>query len=161
MSYPQTLENLTAREAISDAMYRALLGFDYNDVAIFNSAFAGEDVVLEINSGPGEDVSVQGLSSIRTQFLAHVGPMDTTHMTSNVRVSFKEGESTASLTANFLAQHCPPGRGKELDGPKFMASGQYSIDLVHDNADGMWKIKKWVLNIIWRQGDISVMHRSA
>lgn len=85
--------------------------------------------------------------------------MDTTHMISNVRVDVKDGADTASLTAYALAQHCPPGKGKELDAPKYLVGGEYWIDLVRDEGDGLWKIKKWVLDVIWRQGDASIMQR--
>jgi SnoaL-like domain len=152
MSYPHTLTSLTPREAIADALYRAVIAFDRNDVAIFNSAFAGEDVSLG-----SEDRSITSLSDLRTLVLDHVGPMDTSHMISNIRIDHKEGEKTASLTAYALAQHCPPGRGKEPDGPKYLVAGEYSMELVRDEGDGLWKIKKWLLDVIWRQGDASVM----
>ncbi|KAJ5661714.1 uncharacterized protein N7477_009330 [Penicillium maclennaniae] len=157
MSYPLSLPGLNAKEAIVDALYRAAIGFDRNDLSIFDSAFAREDVVLELNSGTGEKRSINGLAALKAGVLGHVGPMDTTHMISNVRINHTEGEETASMTAYALAQHCPPGRGMEPDGPKYIAGGEYSLDLVMDHGDKLWKIKKWVLDIIWRQGDQSVM----
>lgn len=158
--YPQVLSSLTPREAITDAIYRAIIGIDRCDIPLFDSAFANEDVSFEIRAGD-EIRAVQGLSNIRTQVLDRVGHMDTTHMLSNIRVDVKDGADTASLTAHALAQHCPPGRGKEPDGPKYLAGGEYWIDLVRDESDGLWKIKKWVLDIVWRQGDASVMQRPA
>lgn len=153
MSHPHALTSLTPREAITDALHRVLISFDRHDTSIFNSAFASEDVTLELDGKP-----VTGLSNIRTQLLDHVGPMDTTHMISNVRVDIKDGADTASMTAYFMAQHCPPGRGKEADAPKFLAGGEYRVDVVKGGeADGMWKITKMVVDIIWRQGDASVM----
>jgi len=154
MSYPQTLTSLTPREAIADALYRAVLGCDRNDLAIFNSAFT-QDITAEIRGEGGR--SLQGLDDVRAYILGGVGPMDTTHSISNIRVDVKDGADTASLTAYALAQHCPPGRGQELDGPKLLVGGEYSIDLVRDDADGLWKMTKWVLDVVWRQGDRSVM----
>ncbi|KIX03233.1 uncharacterized protein Z518_06785 [Rhinocladiella mackenziei CBS 650.93] len=156
MSYPHTLTSLTPREAITDALYRAIIGFDRNDVSIFNSAFA-EDVIGEIRAGDGG--IIDGLSNVRAQVLDHVGHMDTTHMISNVRVDVKDGANTASLTAYALAQHCPPGKGKEPDAPKYLVGGEYWMDLMRDEGDGLWKIKKWVLDVIWTQGDASVMQK--
>ncbi|KAL1859959.1 hypothetical protein Plec18167_006430 [Paecilomyces lecythidis] len=158
--YPQVLSSLTPREAITDALYRAIIGFERYDVPLFNSAFANEDVYLEMRAGD-EIRAMQGLSNIKAQVLDHIGPMDTTHMLSNIRIDVKDGADTASLTAYALAQHCPPGRGREPDGPKFLAGGEYWIDLAKDESDGLWKIKKWVLDIVWRQGDASVMQRPA
>ena len=157
MSYPSFLPNLNTKEAITDALYRAVIGFDHNDISIFDSTFAGEDVLFELNLGVNEKRTINGLSALKAQVLGRVGPMDTTHMISNIRVNHKEGEDTASMTAYALAQHCPPGRGKEADGPKYITGGEYAIDLVKDHGDGMWKIKKWVCEIIWTQGDHSVM----
>ena len=159
MSYPHTLASFTPREAIADAIYRAAIGFDRNDVSSFNSALTGEDASFEIHDGE-KVTSVSGTSKLRDQVFAHVGPMDTSHMISNIRVDLKDGANTASLTAYALAQHCPPGRGKEQDGPKYLVGGEYWIDVVKDESDGLWKIKKWVLDVIWKQGDASVMQRA-
>jgi hypothetical protein len=158
MSYPISLPSLDTKEAIADALYRAVIGFDRNDISIFDSAFA-ENVVLELNAGYNEKRSIDGLSALKAQVLSHVGPMDTTHMISNVRVNHKDGEDIASLTAYALAQHCPPRRGKEPDGPKYLTGGEYTVDLLKDDGDGLWKIKKWILDIVWLQGDRSVMKR--
>lgn len=157
MSRPHTLSSLSTREAITDALYRACIGLDRHDVSILDSAFAGEDVSIELR---GDDtMTFDGLSNIHAQLLDHVGPMVTTHMVSNVRVDVTEGADTASLTAYALGQHCPPGKGKEPDAPKFLVCGEFWIDAVKDKGDGLWKIKKWILDIIWRQGDASVMER--
>jgi SnoaL-like domain len=155
MSYPITLTSLAAREAISDALYRAITGFDHNDVSIFNSAFAGEDAIMELRED--ETKIIRGLSAIRTEVLGPVGPMDTTHMISNMRIEVKDGANTASLTAYALEQHCPPGKGKDPNGPKYLVGAEYFIDMVRDEEDGLWKIKKWVLEVIWHQGDPSVL----
>ncbi len=153
-SYPLSLSSLSQREAIIDAVNRALIGCDRFDTLIFNSAWAGEDVVFEIHDR--EKRVFEGLSSIHTYVFDKVGPMDTTHNISAVRVDVQDGADTAHVTATAMAQHCPPGRGKEPDGPKYTVGGQYFLDLVKDEA-GQWKITKWVLNVIWNQGDPSVM----
>jgi len=154
MSYPHNLTSLTEREAVTDALYRAIIGFDTNDVSIFNSAWSGQDVTLDLNGKV-----INGLDAIRTQLLDVVGPMDTTHMISNVRVDVKDGASTASLTAYALAQHCPPGMGGDPSGPKYLAGARYFIDLVKDDSDGLWKATKFVLKRVWTQGDPSVIRR--
>jgi hypothetical protein len=112
MTHPISLINLSPRESITDALYRAIIGLDRNDIPSFNSTFAGEDVTMEIR--PGNRV-VKSLSTIRAQSLDQVGPMGTMHTVSSVRVDVKPGAYTASLTAYALAQHCLPGRGKEPD----------------------------------------------
>ena len=159
MSYPHALTSLAPREAITDALYRAIIGFDRNDTAILDSAFAGEEVTFELKGDASR--TAHDLTTIKNGVLTHVGLMDTTHSISNIRVDVKDGANTASLTCYALAQHCPPGRGKEPDGPKLLVGGEYLIDLVKDEKDGLWKIKKWVLDVIWRQGDRSVMEPPA
>jgi hypothetical protein len=155
MSYPHILTSLTESEAVADALYRAIIGFDSNDVSIFNSAFLA-DAAFEMSGN-----LIDGRDAIRTQLLDRVGPMDTTHIVSNVRVDVKDGASTASLTANAMAQHCPPGKGGEPDGLYLLTGAMYFIDLVKDESDGLWKVKKWAMRIIWRQGDRAVMESSA
>ncbi|EXJ92063.1 hypothetical protein A1O3_00613 [Capronia epimyces CBS 606.96] len=154
--HPETLPSLSTREAIIDVMYRAVIAFDRNDVSLLNSAFAGEDVSFLILDRDGNR-EYQGISNIRNLLVHGVGPMDSTHMLSNIRVDLKDGADTASVTAYALAQHCPPGLGGQTDGPKFLVGGEYSIDFVRDATDGPWKAKKWVLDVIWKQGDASVM----
>jgi hypothetical protein len=154
-TYPHTLTSLTTREAITDAVHRALLGCDRNDAEIFASAWAGEDVAFEVHDG--EKKVIPGLSTIRTAVFDRIGPMDTTHSLANVRVDVQDGADVAHLTATSTAQHCPSGMGRQPDGPKFCVGSQYDIHLVKEEAVGMWKIKKWVLSVTWTQGDPSVM----
>lgn len=158
MSHPHLLPGLTTKEAIADAVYRSLIGFDRNDLKIFDSSVTGEDFVFELRDGSDTRL-VPSLAAVKAGIIGHVGPMDTTHMLSNIRIFHREGENTASLTAYAQAQHSPPGRGRESHGPKLMTGGEYLIDLVKSEDDETWKIKKFVLDLIWRQGDRSVVAR--
>ncbi|MCJ1397074.1 hypothetical protein MMC11_000266 [Xylographa trunciseda] len=153
-SFPQTLPSLSQHEAIADALYRAAIASDHHDSALFNSAWAGEEVSMEIHDGNKR--VFQGLSLIRTNVLDKVGPMDTTHNISMVRVNYQGGADTASLTATSMAQHAPSGTGRDPNGTKYTVGGEYSVDLIKDEA-GVWKIKKLVLNVIWTSGDASLM----
>jgi hypothetical protein len=153
-SFPQILPSLSQREAIADALYRAAIANDQNDSALFNSAWAGEDVSMEIHD---DNIRVlQGLSLIRATVLDRVGPMDTTHNISMVRVNYQDGADTASLTATSTAQHAASGTGRDTNGIKYTVGGEYSVDLIKDEA-GVWKIKKVVLNVVWTSGDASLM----
>ncbi|KAE9370270.1 hypothetical protein N431DRAFT_442121 [Stipitochalara longipes BDJ] len=150
MPYPHVLTSLTPREAVADALSRALIAFDHNDAALLNTAFAAD---IKLSHPAGEMNQLSDLHKL----LAHVGPMDSTHMISNLRVEVKDGADIASLTAYTLAQHSPPGRGKEPGGPKYMVAGEYAIDVVKEGKEGLWKIKSGVFTVIWGQGDASVM----
>lgn len=149
------LGSLTPREAVADTLIRLLIGFDKNDVQLFSSAFAGEDVILELNGGNKR--SLNSLSDIITHVFNLVGPMDSSHTIGNVRVDVKEGGHTAHLFAYVLAQHCQAGKGKDPAAPKYSTGGDYSVDFVKDEVDGKWKVKKFVLDVIWNQGDPSIM----
>lgn len=155
MSHPHTLTSLTDREAITDALYRAAIAFDSNDVSLLNSAFVTPEsaVIFDFNGN-----LINGLDSIRKRVFDFVGPMDTTHMISNIRVDLKDGASNANLTAYALAQHSPQGKGIEPDGLKYLVAAEYFIDLLKDES-GEWKIKKWAMKILWKQGDPSIMQR--
>ncbi|KAH7310309.1 hypothetical protein BKA65DRAFT_518827 [Rhexocercosporidium sp. MPI-PUGE-AT-0058] len=101
--------------------------------------------------------SISGLPAIRAQVFDFIGPMDTTHVLSNIRIDVKDGADTASLTATAINMHCPPGRGGDPAGPKFLAGTRYNVEFVE--VEGEWKVVKWVINVVWRQGDPAVMQR--
>ncbi|KAK4691738.1 hypothetical protein P7C71_g5325, partial [Lecanoromycetidae sp. Uapishka_2] len=153
-SFPQSLPSLSQREAIADALYRAAIASDHNDSALFNSAWAGEGVSMEIHDDKKR--VLEGLSLIRTNVLDRIGPMDTTHNISMVRVNYQDGADTAFVTATSTAQHAPSGTGRDPTGIKYTVGGEYSVDLIKDEA-GVWKIKNLVLNVIWTSGDASLM----
>jgi hypothetical protein len=155
MSSPAILNSLTPREAVTDTIHRVLIGIDHNDISLFNASFAGEDVIMELNGA--QKNTITGLSAIVTNVFDHIGPMDTTHMIGNARVDIKEGADTASFFAYLIAQHCATGQGRDPGAPKYTVGGEYEVDLIKDGKDGLWKIKKFVVNVIWNQGDASVM----
>lgn len=151
MSYPHPLTSLTDREAIYDALTRLLVGIDENDSALFDSAWNGQNVTFDFS---GQVIS--GLDTIRTRFLDSVGKMDTTHITSSVRINIKDARA-AYLTCTAFAQHCAPGKGAEPDQPKFGTGSRYFVDVVRGAEDGVWRIERFAMKIVWTQGDASVM----
>lgn len=159
MQHPHALAALTTREAIADVVYRAVLGYDRNDASLLQSALQ-ENAVFEICENGQPVATLDGLSKVRELSLRHIGPMDTTHMIGNIRIDLGEAgpnATTASLTCYAYAQHCPEGRGREADGRKFMSGGEYQLEVEKDSASGQWKARKWVLDLIWTQGDRSIM----
>lgn len=152
MSYSTTLANLSQRDAIADALYRVVIGIDTNDKALFNSGFISNDVVFEMNGN-----RMEGLDVIHENMFSNVGPLDTTHFISNVRVDAKEGAETASMTAYALAQHYKPGEGMMPDTKRLLSGSMYWIDVVKDGESGLWKVKSWIMKIIWVEGDMSIV----
>ncbi|KAG5950301.1 hypothetical protein E4U53_005282 [Claviceps sorghi] len=156
MALPISLPGLTQTEAITDALHRALAGFDRNDMAVFSSAIAdGEHVAMELDDGTGMPV-FKDRSAILSDVFGFVSSLDTTHMASNVRVLIR-GDDKASLVCLISGQHAPRGRAKEPTGPKYLVGAEYKMHLVRDAADGLWKIETWIARVLWAHGDVDVM----
>ncbi|PTB47598.1 hypothetical protein M431DRAFT_488459 [Trichoderma harzianum CBS 226.95] len=100
---------MSNRHQLLTRSFAPVKGLDRYDAAIFDSAFASEDVTLEV---PHRNMKLIGLSDIRKNMLDSLGPLDTTHMISNIRVQVENGADAASLTAYALAQHCPAGKAE-------------------------------------------------
>jgi len=152
MAYPQSLSGLSTREEIADTIIRACLGLDSNDKALWESAWAADpDISLDINGNV-----MKGLENFNKNCFDGIGPMDTQHLLTSIRIDIKEGADTAHLTANALAQHYRPAQGQVPDAERMLAGSTYDVQVVKE-ADGQWKIKTWVLKIIWTEGSWAVM----
>lgn len=148
---PTVLSSLSTKEAITDALYRFVLGLDNADLALFESAFT-EDGVFEFNG----DV-MQGKDTVRAKCYDRISPLDTTHFISNVRVDFKEGDSEASLTASSLAQHYRAKQGLVPNATRLLTGAMYSLKLINDTKSSLWKIKYVNAQLIWTEGDWGVV----
>lgn len=152
MALPTALPGLTTREAIADALYRATNGLDTNDVALFDSAFTA-DTVFDL---AGRELV--GLEALHTGCFDYVGKqLDTTHFITNLRIDVADGASTAKVTASALAQHYRGGQGTQDGATRLLAGSLYHVDCVKDSASGLWKITRWKLSIVWREGDMGIM----
>lgn len=153
MAIPLSLTGLTPREAITDAAYRLARSFDHADIDAFNSVIT-DDMVVEFNI---LEKKIMTGSEIRTEIFDRVAKLDTTHMLSNFRIHVKDGAKEADMQCYTLSQHCPLGRGKEPGAPKFLAGAEFTFELVLDEKDGVWRIRKWVAELMWSEGDVSVI----
>ncbi|KGO75581.1 hypothetical protein PITC_098640 [Penicillium italicum] len=153
MSIPALPASLTPalsdREAVADALYRGVIAFDTADDALFKSALT-EDAVLVLNG-----TVMEGYDAIYSQCYANVSKMDTTHFLTNMRINITE-ESKAQVSCSALAQHYRDGEGMKPGSDFLLAGGLYTVELVKDAGDGLWKIKHWTLKTTWGQGDRSV-----
>jgi hypothetical protein len=137
------------------------MAFDTDDTALFDSSFM-PDGIFDVNGR-----AMQGLSDIHDAGLSLIFSLDTTHLTTNVRVhmntgttevdSVKEREaSEASLTSTVLSQHFAKDKGMAPGQPSLMAGSLYRGDLARD-ADGLWKFKHLQIKSIWAEGDWSLV----
>ncbi|KAK9312052.1 hypothetical protein V1522DRAFT_416812 [Lipomyces starkeyi] len=144
MALQSALPSLGVCEAITDALYRAVIGLDTGPFT--------QDASFDLNRKV-----LDGLNAIHTGCYDFIAKLDTTHFITNIRVDIKDGESKASVTASALAQHYRPQQGREPGATRFMTGGLYFVDSVKDDKDGLWKITYWKLKSIWTEGDWGVM----
>ncbi|KAF4945224.1 hypothetical protein FGADI_12123 [Fusarium gaditjirri] len=140
----QLTGGLTEREAIGDALYRAVLAFDHADEALLLSAIT-EDIYAEM---PGS--TAHGIAELKAAVFDRVSKLHTTHFLSNVRINIVSS-SAATATCSALAQHVRPGEGVDPSSAKLTSGAFYACDMV--KVGDLWKMKTWKANIIWLDGD--------
>ncbi|MCJ1312306.1 hypothetical protein MMC25_005980 [Agyrium rufum] len=152
-----TLTALNPREAVADALQRCVLGIDSNNQELFESGcLKNENMTVVL--GPN---TVEGWPAIK-DFFQRLFTLVTTHVISNIRVELNDdggsGADTASMTAHALAYHIRPDDALKPEDTSYTASALYDIDLVKDGKDGLWKIKRWELKVLWTTGDRAVLY---
>ena len=145
-SLPATLSGLTDREAIIDCINRVATAFDRKDEALFRSGFdTNANMIYPLGSFDSLEAMVGQM------FNPLMSIIETTHSLSAIRVEVAAGASTASATCSALAMHILRGKGLEPDHDFYQAGSLYDIDFV--KAEGLWKIKKWVVRTVWGAGN--------
>ncbi|SCW00887.1 LAFE_0D00320g1_1 [Lachancea fermentati] len=145
------LSSLSTREAVVDALYRFVTGLDTSNIELFDSALT-DDATFDLNGRV-----MKGLEEIHTYCYDTISKLDTTHFLCNVRVDYKEKETTANMTATALAHHYPDAQGTVKDSINFVAGSLYSVHLVRKVNDELWQIDQLTLNVVWSEGDMSVI----
>ncbi|KAF2825531.1 hypothetical protein CC86DRAFT_419585 [Ophiobolus disseminans] len=156
------LPNLTSREAVADAIHRIALGIDTNDHALFASACV-QDPSMLLTAGPvtpsgWKSMTLSGWESINGYFQRVFG-LVTSHVLSNIRIELADDNAeTAHLTTTGLTHHMRPDDALDKQDASYTCSCQYNVDLIKDGSDGLWKIKKWEVKVIWTTGDPTILH---
>lgn len=153
MAHQAKLTALSPREAVADALYRFLLGIDTNNHELFKSACVADET-MSVSAG---GFVINGWDAIN-EFFQRVFVLNTTHITSTVRVEIKDGANTATLTCTTISYHVRPEAAFVPEDTSYTAGTLYFMDLVKDEADDLWKIKKWEAKTQWTTGDRSVIH---
>jgi hypothetical protein len=153
MADPVTLPALSPREAVADALHRCILGIDSNNRDLFESSCLKNESMTVV-AGP---ITIEGWTAI-SDFFRKVFVLVTTHVTSNIRIELEDGADTASMTAHAIAYHVRPEEALKLEDTSYTAACLYFMDLVRDGNDGLWKIKKWEIKILWTTGDKAVLY---
>ena len=148
-----SLTSLSRREAVADALHRCVLGLDSDDRDLFESACLTNESMIFIGGG----FALEGWTAINEIF-ERVFTLITTHVVSNIRVQLKDGQDTAFLTAHAISYHVRPDDALKQEDTSYTAGSLYSINLVRDGDDGLWKIKRWEIKVLWTTGDKAVLH---
>lgn len=143
---------LTTREAIADAFYRLMSALDENDVAVFDSAMMS-DITQDFNGQ-----TRHGIEAVRAHALGVVGPLDSTHFVTNIRIDVEnDAAETATLTGNTLALHYPSGSGRSQSNRRLVGGSRHKIEMTKDEREGLWRFQTWTIRTVWFEGDYSVM----
>ncbi len=148
----------TDREAIIDAFLRSLQAIDDNDASLMETALTPDTVLdmsgLSIVTGTPMTI-LTGLQMATAGLLEHgVGPIDTGHVASNFRLEMKE--DVAYLSAMTVAAHYRKGEGSTAGKLGLTVGNRWKLEVV-DAEDGVWKIRKAELKVLWCEGDLSVL----
>lgn len=148
-----SLTSFSPREAVADALHRCVLGLDSDDRDLFESACLTNESMIFIGGG----FTLEGWTAINEIF-ERVFTLITTHVVSNIRVQLKDGQDTAFLTAHATSYHVRPDDALKQEDTSYTAGSLYSINLVRDGNDALWKIKRWEIKVLWTTGDKAVLH---
>jgi hypothetical protein len=150
MPSPSPLHALTPREAVTDALHRAILGLDSNNRTLFASAC----LTTPEMQWHGGGISVYGWDGISALF-ERVFSLITTHVVSNIRVVFVD-EATARLTAHAVSYHVRPEDRESVEETSFTGWSLYDVELVGE--EGVWRIKTWRADVLRTVGDRAIVH---
>lgn len=143
---------LSPREAVADALHRAILGLDSNNPTLFSSACLQTEEMLWNGGG----FHITGWLAIK-QLFDKLFTMVTTHTITNIRVDLEEGASEAHLTAHAISYHIRPEDAFAEEDTSYTASSLYDIGLVR-GEEGAWRIRRWEATVLWTKGDRSIIH---
>ena len=153
MSHSISLPSLSPREAVTDALYRCVIGMDDNNKEMLESAFVQDEETSFVLG----DNKIEGADAINDYIFTNILPLHTTHHITNVRVDVKDGADTAYMTCHAMAQHFHAKDAFKPGAQSFLTGGLYYVDLVKDNVDGLWKVKTWKIKFNWFTGDSSIV----
>jgi ketosteroid isomerase-like protein len=149
------------RLQIADALYRFAAGLDENDGEILASAFT-EDAVFD-GSPSGRKIGIEwpavtGREAIVAMCASVIGPLDTSHSASNIRVSL-DGD-TAVVKAHLMAQHFLPGEGPRPDHTDHaLLMNRVDADVVRDGD--RWRLRRLTIDNAWFEGNPTVVTSAA
>ncbi|MFC8828260.1 nuclear transport factor 2 family protein [Streptomyces sp. NPDC057137] len=152
-----TLQLIVDRAAIADALHRYAAGLDHGDADLFISSLT-EDATVDLTPATTkiglEFPVLTPRKTVVEALIPTVGPLDTSHVISNIRTTV-DGD-TAKLSCYAMAQHFPAGEGPKPERTRqALMMNRYDADLVRDGE--VWRISRLTIDSAWFSGDPSVL----
>jgi hypothetical protein len=148
------------RFEIADTLHRYAFGLDHGDPDSLASALT-EDCLFDFRPA-GAKVGINfpalnGREAILGNVLPLIGPLDTSHTTSNLQIEIS-GDS-ATLSAYVMSQHFMPRQGSRRGSEHALMMNRYDCELVRDGQK--WRFKRVTIDNAWVQGDPEILNALA
>lgn len=148
------------RYEIADALHRFAFGLDHGDADSLASALT-EDCVFDFRPA-GKKLGLDfgkltGRQAIVDALIPLLGPLDTSHTTSNLQIEVSE--DTATLYCYMLAQHFMPRQGPRPGSENALLMNRYDGQLIRDGQK--WRFRQIVIDNAWAQGNPEILNALA
>jgi hypothetical protein len=148
------------RYEIADTLHRYAFGLDHGDPDSLASAFT-EDCLFDFTpAGAKLGINFPKLTNrqaIVENLLPLIGPLDTSHTTSNFQIEIS-GDS-ATLYAYVMSQYFMPHQGSRGGSENALLMNRYDCELVRDGQK--WRFKRVTIDNAWVQGDPEILNALA
>ena len=153
----RAIREITDRAEITDAIYRYGAGLDFGDAALMESALT-EDAVVDLTAATaklGLDFpALAPRDTVVGALTAYVGPLDTSHVITNVRIEITGDTATARCYAQ--ANHYLPGEGPRPDLTRHaLMMNRYTAEMARDGEH--WRIRRLDIDCAWFEGHPQVL----
>jgi SnoaL-like domain len=154
------MSNESDRYEIADALHRFAFGLDHGEADSLASALT-EDCVLDFRPA-GKKLGLDfgmltGRQAILDGLIPLLGPLDTSHTTSNLQIEVSD--DSATLYCYVLAQHFMPRQGPRPGSENALLMNRYDCQLVRDGEK--WRFKQMVIDNAWAQGNPEILNALA
>ena len=148
------------RYEIADALHRFAFGLDHGDADSLSSAFT-EDCVLDFRPA-GKKLGLDfpkliGRQAIVQTLIPLLGPLDTSHTTSNLQIEISD--DSATLYCYVSAQHFMPREGCRPGSENALLMNRYDGQLIRDGQK--WRFRQIVIDNAWAQGNPEILNALA
>ena len=148
------------RYEIADALHRFCFGLDHGDADSLASALT-EDCVFDFRPA-GKRLHldfplITGRQAILDALLPLLGPLDTSHTTSNLQIEVSD--DSATLSGYVMSQHFMPREGSRRGAEHALLMNRYDCELLRDAPK--WRCKRITISNAWSQGDPEILNALA